>query len=132
MNMNRRRCIQTALAAAYAAASPRAAEAPRHIELHLDLAVGPGREQEMLDNFEKIFRPTAKKQPGYIDLKMLKLREAIRGGAPPGGKFRFVLVFENEEMRQKWIASAAHAKAWPTIEDTLSDKNFNILLYDIY
>jgi heme-degrading monooxygenase HmoA len=130
--MNRRGCIQTALAAAYTAASGRAAETPRHIELHLDLAVAPGREEEMLSNFEKIFRPTAKKQPGYIDLKMLNLREAIRGGVPPGGKFRFVLVFQSEEMRQKWIASAAHAKAWPTIEDTLSDKNFNILLYDIY
>jgi heme-degrading monooxygenase HmoA len=130
--MNRRSCIQTALAAALVSAAARAAEPPRHIELHLDLAVAPGREQEMLSNFDKIFRPTAKKQQGYIDIKMLKLREAIRGGAPPGGTFRFVLDFESEELRQKWIASAAHAKAWPTIEDTLSDKNFNILLYDIY
>jgi len=130
--MNRRTYIQTVFAAAYAAASARAAEAPKKIELHLDLAVAPGREKEMLANFERIFKPTAKKQPGYIDLKMLKLREAIRGGAPPGGSFRFVLDFESEELRQKWIASAAHAKAWPTIEDTLSDKNFNILLYDIY
>ena len=130
--MNRRTYIQTVFAAAYATASARAAETPQKIELHLDLAVTPGREKEMLANFEKIFRPTAKKQPGYIDLKMLKLREAIRGVAPPGGTFRFVLVFESEELRQKWIASAAHAKAWPTIEDTLSDKNFNILLYDIY
>ncbi len=130
--MNRRHCIQAALAAAYSAASARAAEVPRRIELHLDLAVAPGREQEMLSNFEKIFRPVAKRQPGYLDLKMLKLREAIRGGAPPGGTFRFVLVFESEELRQKWIASAAHAKAWPKIEDTLSDRNFNILLYNIY
>jgi hypothetical protein len=130
--MNRRSYIKTALAAACAAAASRGAETPRRIELHLDLAVIPGREQEMLNNFEKIFRPTAKKQPGYIDLKMLKLRDAIRGGAPPGGKFRFVLVYESEELRQKWIASAAHAKAWPTIEDLLSDKNFNILLYEIY
>jgi heme-degrading monooxygenase HmoA len=130
--MNRRTNIQTIFAAAYVAACGRAAESPRKIALHLDLAVAPGREKEMLANFEKIFKPVAKKQPGYIDLKMLKLREAIRGGAPPGGSFRFVLVFESEELRQKWIASAAHAKAWPTIEDTLSDKNFNILLYDIY
>src|SRR5580704_10625891 len=136
MNVNRRQCIQTALGAAFitalTTASARATETPRHIELHLDLAVAPGREQEMLSNFEKIFRPIAKKQPGYIDLKMLKLREAIRGGAPAGGTFRFVLDFESEELRQKWIASAAHAKGWPTIEDMLSDRNFNILLYDIY
>jgi antibiotic biosynthesis monooxygenase (ABM) superfamily enzyme len=130
--MNRRTYIQSVFAVAYAASAARAAEPPRKIELHLDLAVAPGREKEMLSNFEKIFRPTAKKQPGYVDLKMLKLRDAIRGGAPPGGTFRFVLDFESEELRQKWIASAAHAKAWPTIEDTLSDKNFNILLYDIY
>jgi len=130
--MNRRTYIQTVFAAAYVAASARAAEAPKKIELHLDLAVIPGREKEMLANFEKIFKPTAKKQRGYLDLKMLKLREAIRGGAPPGGTFRFVLDFESEELRQAWIASAAHAKAWPTIEDALSDKNFNILLYDIY
>jgi heme-degrading monooxygenase HmoA len=129
--MKRRSWIQAALAAACVSASARA-ETPGHIELHLDLAVAPGREEEMLSNFEKIFRPTAKKQPGYIDIKMLKLREAIRGGAPPGGKFRFVLVFESEELRQKWIASAAHARTWPSIENTLSDKNFNILLYDIY
>ncbi|HEX3878107.1 MAG TPA: hypothetical protein VHW24_14035 [Bryobacteraceae bacterium] len=130
--MKRRNLIQSALAAAYVSASARAADPPRRIELHLDLAVTPGREQEMLSNFEKIFKPAAKKQPGYVDLKMLKLREAIRGGAPPGGKFRFVLVYESEELRQKWIATATHKKYWPTIEDTLSDKNFNILLYDIY
>jgi hypothetical protein len=130
--MNRRHSIRTALAAGYTTACARAAPTPRHIELHLDLAVAPRREEEMLRNFEKIFRPTAQKQPGFVDLKMLQLRGAIRGAAPPGGKYRFVLVFPSEQLRHKWIASAAHAKAWPTIEDTVSDKNFNILLYDIY
>ena len=130
--MNRRIYIQSIFAAAVTAASARAAAAPRHIQLHLDLAVDPKREQEMLDYFEKVFRPTAKKQAGYIDLKMLKLQQAVRGGAPPGGKFRFVLTFTSEEMRQKWIATAAHAQVWPKIEDTLVDKNFNILVYDEY
>jgi hypothetical protein len=119
-------------AATACAAGARAAAPPRHIQLHLDLDVDPKREQEMLDHFEKVFRPTAKKQPGYIDLKMLKLQQAIRGGAPPGGKFRFVLIFASEEMRQKWIATKAHAEVWPKIEDTLLDKNFNILVYDEY
>lgn len=128
--MNRRSCIQTALAAAYVAASARAAETPRHIELHCDLAVTPGREDEMMKNFESIFRPAAKKQPGYIDVRVLKLRDAIRGNAPT--KFQFVLDFESEELRQKWIATATHAKVWPTIENTLSDKNFSILVYDVY
>ena len=84
----------------------------------------------MMKNFESIFRPAAKKQPGYIDVRVLKLRDAIRGNAPT--KFQFVLDFESEELRQKWIATATHAKVWPTIENTLSDKNFSILVYDVY
>ena len=119
-------------AAAASAAAARSAAAPRHIQLHLDLDVDPKREAEMLDHFEKVFRPTAKKQPGYVDLKMLKLQQAVRGGAPPGGRFRFVLTFTSEEMRQQWIKTAAHQRVWPKIEDTLADKNFNILVYDEY
>ena len=118
--------------AAAGTAAARAAETPRHIQLHLDLAVDPAKEQEMLRYFDKVFRPTARKQPGYIDLKMLKLKQAIRGGAPPGGSLRFVLTFVSEELRQKWIATAAHEKVWPAIENTLTDKNFNILVYDEY
>lgn len=130
--MNRRSYIQSMFAAAACAVSARADAPPRHIQLHLDLAVDPKREQEMLDHFEKVFRPAAKKQPGYVDLKMLKLQQAVRGGQPPGGKFRFVLTFVSEEMRQKWIATKVHAEVWPKIEDTLVDKNFNILVYDEY
>src|ERR1700736_5352715 len=105
--MKRRTCLGLIAASAVSLSAKGAASqqrAPRPIQLHLDLAVDPKREQEMLDNFEKIFRPTARKQPGYIDLKMLKLQQAVRGGPPPGGKFRFVLTFVSEEMRQKWIA----------------------------
>ena len=130
--MNRRSSIQAIFAAAAVAASSRGAAASRNIQLHLDLDVDPKREKEMMQYFEKVFRPTAKKQPGYIDLKMLKLQQAIRGGAPPGGKYRFVLTFVSEEMRQKWIATKTHAEVWPKIEDTLIDKNFNILVYDEY
>jgi hypothetical protein len=104
----------------------------RPIQLHLDLLVDPKREQEMLSNFEKVFRPEAQKHPGYIDLKMLKLSSAIRGASPAGGKYRFVLTFESEALRQKWIASKDHDRVWPEIEKTLLDKNFGILLYDVY
>jgi hypothetical protein len=48
------------------------------------------------------------------------------------GNYRFVLTFESEDLRQKWIASKDHAKVWPEIEKTLTDKNFGIPLYDIY
>ena len=131
--MNRRTYLKGMLAVAGAqAVKTQAPKEKRPIQLHLDLSVDPKREQEMLTNFENIFRPTAKRQPGYIDLKMLKLNSAIRGKAPAGGKYRFVLTFESEELRQKWIASKDHDKVWPEIEKTLTDKNFGILLYDVY
>ena len=131
--MNRRTYLKGMLAVAGAqAVKTQAPKGKRPIQLHLDLSVDPKREQEMLMNFENIFRPTAERQPGYIDLKMLKLNSAIRGPAPAGGKYRFVLTFESEELRQKWIASKDHDKVWPEIEKTLTDKNFGILLYDVY
>ena len=131
--MNRRTWLKGMVAVAGAqTAKTQAPQGKRPIQLHVDLAVDPKREQEMLTNFENIFRPTAQRQPGFIDLKMLKLNSAIRGPAPAGGKYRFVLTFESEELRQKWIASKDHDRVWPEIEKTLTDKNFGILLYDVY
>ena len=129
-NINRR----TMLAGLAAVAAPQgmAQTKGRPIQLHLDFLVDPKREKEMLSNFEKLFRPTAAKQPGYIDLKMLKLNSALRGVAPAGGKYRFVLTYESEALRQKWIASKDHEKVWPEIEKTLLDKNFGILVYDVF
>jgi hypothetical protein len=75
--MKRRTCLQTMLAAGASAAGVLAAGPAHPIELHVDLAVDPAREKEMLHNFETIFRPEAAKHPGYIKVKMLKLRTAL-------------------------------------------------------
>lgn len=107
-----------------------AAQTDKPIELHVDLAVDPAREQEMLGNFHKIFRPAASKQPGFVDVQMLKLRSAVQGAAPEGANYRFVLVFKSEELRRKWVATPTHQKVWPTIERTLKSTNYNVLLYD--
>ena len=101
------------------------------IELQVDLAVDPAREDEMLRNFRTIFRPTAARQPGYINVEMLKLRSAVQGSAPANVNYRFVLTYGSEELRQKWVASEAHQKVWPTIEKTLSSTNSTVLLVDI-
>ena len=84
----------------------------------------------MLQRFHGPFKKAASQQPGYIDAQMLKLRSALQGSAPSGANYRFVLVFQTEEQRQKWVASAAHKKLWPTIEETLANKNYTVLLYD--
>src|SRR5690349_10110522 len=105
--MKRRTYLKTMLAGAGACTGlPAATEHP--IVLHVDLSVDPAREQEMLKNFHTIFHPAAVKHPGYIDVKMLKLRKAVMGTAPEGVNYRFQLTYESEELRLKWVASAVH------------------------
>jgi hypothetical protein len=128
--MKRRFYLKATVAALAGLSGLRAQGAKNPIVLHVDLAVDPAKEQEMLHNFRTIFKPAAVKFPGYIDVKMLKLRSALQGSAPAGVNYRFQLTYQSEEMRQKWVASDVHQKAWPTIEKTLSSKNYTVLLFD--
>ena len=101
------------------------------IVLYCDLAVDAAREKEMLHNFHTSFKPAAEKFPGYIDVKMLKLRSALQGSAPAAINYRFQLTYESEELRQKWIHSDIHQKVWRTVENTLSNQaNYPVLLFD--
>jgi hypothetical protein len=96
--------------------------------------VDPAQEQKMLDHYHNDFKPVAEKFPGYVDLKIVKLRRVMQGGPPPpeGVNYRFQLTYESEEMRQKWIASAVHKKNWPLIENTLlNKKDYLVLLTDV-
>jgi heme-degrading monooxygenase HmoA len=100
------------------------------IELHVDLTVDLSKERELLDIFHNVFRPAATKQPGYIDVKLLKLRTSFAGEPPQNSNYRFVLLFESEELRQTWIATPVHQEVWPKIAKTLVHENYNIFLYD--
>ena len=107
------------------------AEGKKPIVLYCDLSVDPAREQEMLDAYHNHFRPVAVTFPGYIDLKIVKIRKVLSGQAPPAGvNYRFQLTYESEEARQKWIHSAVHVKNWPLIENTVLDKHYQTLLTD--
>jgi len=131
--MKRRTSLKTILAGAGSLAGRKIVRAatPEHpIPLHVDLSVDPAKEQEMLRNFKTIFRAAATKQPGYIDVQVLKLRSALQGKAPEASNYRFALTFASEELRQQWVASATHQKVWPTVENTLKSKNYTVLLYD--
>jgi heme-degrading monooxygenase HmoA len=124
------------LAVAGGAVIPAAANAQpsegRPIQLHADLAVDPAKEEEMLRFFAEKFRPAAAKQPGYIDMRMLKLKSTLRGVAPPGANYQFVLTFSSEALRQKWVATGTHQQLWPILESMLTDKNYSRLLYEVY
>lgn len=133
--MNRRSWLRLlSLAAAGGAITKTfaAAVSRRPIVLYCDLAVDKAREQEMLDAFHQHFKPVARRHRGYIDLKMLKLRQVVQGGPAPASNinYRFQLTYESEELRQRWIASEDHKKVWPMIENTVTDKGYLVLLTD--
>jgi hypothetical protein len=132
--MKRRSYLKTMLAATAgltnAGAQTPKKQAQNPIVLDVDLSVDPVKEQEMLHNFRTIFKPAATKFPGYVDVKMCKLRSAIQGAPPSGVNYRFQLTYQSEELRQKWVASETHQKVWPTIENTLQSKNYIVLLFD--
>ena len=130
--MKRRTCLKTMLMGAAASAALPAADTARPILLYVDMSVDPAKEKEMLKHFETVFRPAASKQPGYIDVKLLKLRSTISGKAPAGVNYRFALTFQSEELRQKWIKTEVHQKVWPPIEDMLTTKDYTTLLFDAY
>ena len=129
--MNRRSYLAGMIAAVAGTKAVRGQTAAANpIVLYCDLTVDAAHEPEMLNNFHKIFKPAAEKFPGYIDVKLLKLRKVYTGAAPAGINYRFQLTYQSEEARQKWINSAIHKKVWPTVENTLSTKDYSTLLFD--
>ena len=129
--MQRRTYLKAALAAAAGSRLMPGADVPKgRIQLHLDLTVLPAKEKEMLQHFHTVFKPAAAKMKGYINVDMLKLRSTLRGSAPQSANYRFVLLYESEELRQKWIATDVHQQVWPPIEKTLAHTKYNVHLFD--
>jgi len=104
---------------------------PRPIQLHADLAIDPDREAEAVRYFETVYRPTASRFEGYIDLRLLKLQAALVGSAPAGINYRFSIMFSSEELRQQWVASDAHQEVWGTLETFLPKRDYNFLLFEV-
>ena len=126
----KRRSYLKALMAAGACSKLQSASGSGPIQLHLDLSVDSSREKELLRYFHNVFKPAAAKFHGYIDVRMIKLRSALQGPAPKNLKYRWMLQYESEELRQKWIASDVHQKVWPPMERMLSSMDYSVLLFD--
>ncbi|MCC6540161.1 MAG: hypothetical protein IT162_21615 [Bryobacterales bacterium] len=130
--MKRRACLTTLAAASVAGTGAAQAAGPGGgIQIHVDLNVDPAKEKQMLQHFEKDFKPAAAAFQGYVDVKIIKLRKTVAGKAPAGVNYRFVLQYRSEELRQKWIASDIHQRVWGMIEGTLRSKNYDVLLFDV-
>jgi len=105
--------------------------AARPIQLHVDLDVDPSKEKQMAGNYHKIFRPAIGKQPGFVDVKLLKLRSTLAGPAPASAAYRLIISFQTEEQRQAWVKTDEHQRAWPTIEENLRGSKYTAVLYDV-
>ena len=103
----------------------------RNVQLHCDLSVDPKKEAEMVHYFETVYRPTAMKFKGYIDLRILKLHAVLLGQAPAGMNYRFSITYETEELRQTWIHSDVHQVVWPTFQGFLVSTDFDFLLFEV-
>jgi heme-degrading monooxygenase HmoA len=125
--MNRRTSLLTLTAAL---AAPLAA-ANEPIQLHVDLDVVPGKEADVEKNFKSTFRPTISKQPGFVDVKLMKMRSALKGPKPANAPYRLVISFKTEEQRLQWVATDDHQRVWPSIENHLRGAKFGAVLYDL-
>ena len=103
----------------------------RAIQLHADLAIDSAREAEAINYFESVYRPTARRFEGYIDLQLLRLAAALVGTAPAGINYRFSITFASEALRQQWVASDAHQEVWGRLETFLTKHDYDFLLFDV-
>ena len=103
----------------------------RSIQLFVDMTVDPAQEKEMLQYFETVFRPAARRFHGYLDVRLLKLRTTLMGTMPAEVNYRFSISYESEELRQKWIASEIHIEVWGKMETFLSSSNYTVVLFDV-
>jgi heme-degrading monooxygenase HmoA len=100
------------------------------IQLHVDLFVAPSREEEMIQNFHTVFEPVIAQQPGFVAVKMLKLRSVLGGEKPTEANYRLLISFKTEEQRLAWVATDDHQRVWPEIAKTLTGPKLIVLLYD--
>jgi heme-degrading monooxygenase HmoA len=101
------------------------------IQVHVDLAIDPAKEQEMVQYFQSVFRPAAMKFRGYVDVRMLKVHAVPVGTAPEGINYRFAIVYESEDLRQKWVSSDIHQEVWGGMEKMLSTPTYTVILFEV-
>ena len=101
------------------------------IQVHVEMAIDPAKEQEMVRYFQTVFRPAAMKFRGYIDVRMLKVLAVPVGTVPAGLNYRFSITYESEELRQKWIAAEIHQDVWGAMEKMLSTPDYTVILFEV-
>ncbi|MCL5745024.1 MAG: hypothetical protein M1541_14045 [Acidobacteria bacterium] len=126
--INRRGYLSAVLLAGTACGSNN--QDARPIELNVDLDVDPAREQELLTAFRTQFRPAISKQPGFLEVKLLRFVSTVQGAAPVNVNYRLLISFQSEAQRRTWVETPLHQKVWPSIERTLRG-GFSAYLFEV-
>lgn len=134
MPVSRRNCLKKLAAAGatgvlFSSTTTAAPSGPAHpIQLHVELDVVPGKEKELEEGFRKSFSPVIRKQPGFVEVRLLKFTKAFEGKeiAP----YRLLISFETEEQRLRWVANPEHQRIWPSIGNALRYQPNSVLLYE--
>ena len=85
------------------------------LQIYFDVA--PEQAQAFERMYADVYVPALRKQTGYLSSRLLRLfppqvTQEI-GAEPTEYNFQIELVFDTEENRRRWAASADHQAAWP-------------------
>jgi heme-degrading monooxygenase HmoA len=74
---------------------------------------------EFEETYATVFLPALSRQQGFQNARLLRLYPpatvAEIGAAPTEHNYQINFVFESEQARRKWAASADHDVAWPRL-----------------
>lgn len=101
------------------------------VQLHVELAVDPARERDLVEAYQTFFQPAIQRQAGFVEVKLLKHRATTVGEGRPEASYRLLISFHTEEQRQAWVASDDHQRAWPKIGNLIDGAKLRAELYDI-
>ncbi len=89
--------------------------------LHVELRVKPGSEQMLRKIFHETFRPAISRQEGFRNVALLS-------PCDKANSYVLTIVFENQPLQQKWVATDVHEKAWSQIESLCT--GYTVKSYD--
>ena len=78
--------------------------------LHVDLWAKPKAGAALRKAFRDAFYPAISAQTGFIKCALLHTE-------PETDLYRLIITFEDEALRQKWVASDLHRRVWPQLEE---------------
>ena len=85
------------------------------LQIYFDVSAEKSPDFERM--YQDVYVPALRKQEGYLSSRLLRIFpphvELEIGAATSEYNYQIELVFDTEENRRRWAASAEHQVAWP-------------------